>query len=213
MSAEEDAVEDPVEDVVVDLVEDPVEDDPWRGWVLGEDGLWHRRGARVLLLSGEPAGDPGAVRILLVRGHDVDDPHRSWWFTVGGGIDEGEGPLEAAVREVAEETGLLLPPASLVGPVLQRSAVFDFFARTCRQEELLYLAWLEPGQEQLALSSAGWTAVERASVDELRWWRLDDLAAAEAAGAEVFPEGLAGLVADLVPGWDGVLRALGEGRG
>ena len=188
------------------------QEDAWREWTRGEDGLWHRRGARVLLVSGEHGAAPGDVRVLLVRGHDVDQPQRSWWFTVGGGIDAGETPLQAAVREVAEETGLQVAPEQLVGPVLRRSAVFDFLARTCRQDELFYLVRLPAEVERGALSRDGWTAVERASVDELRWWRLDDLAAAEAGGAEVFPRGLAALVADLVPGWDGVLRELGEER-
>ena len=43
-------------------------------WVLGDDGLRFRRAARVLLLDAED-------RLLLVRGHDVDQPERSftWW--------------------------------------------------------------------------------------------------------------------------------------
>jgi len=193
-------------------VSDDVED-AWRGWTPGEDGLWHRRGARVLLVAGgDGAGDGGAARVLLLRGHDVDQPQRSWWFTVGGGIDAGETPVQAAVREVAEETGLVVGPEQLVGPVLQRSAVFAFLARTCRQDELFYLVRVPADLQGAALSRDGWTAVERASVDDVRWWRLDELAAAEAGGAEVFPRGLAGLVADLLPRWDGVLRVLGEER-
>ena len=189
-------------------------EDAWRGWALGEDGLWHRRGARVLLVAGGEDGDggTGGARVLLLRGHDVDQPQRSWWFTVGGGIDAGETPLQAAVREVAEETGLVVEPEQLVGPVLQRSAVFDFLARTCRQDEVFYLVRLPADLQGAALSRDGWTAVERASVDDVRWWRLDDLAAAEAGGAEVFPRGLADLVAGLLPRWDGVLRVLGEER-
>jgi hypothetical protein len=51
--------------------------------------------------------------------------------------------------------------------------------------------------------------VEGETLDELRWWRLEDLAAAEAGGTEVYPTGLSALVAGLVTGWDGVLRRLG----
>ncbi|SDQ48330.1 NUDIX hydrolase [Quadrisphaera sp. DSM 44207] len=199
------------------MSEDPAQEAPyWREWTRGEDGLWHRRGARVLVLAGAPGDGPDEVRLLLLRGHDVDQPQRSWWFTVGGGIGDGEEPAAAAVRELAEETGLLLAAEDLVGPVVERTAVFDFYARTCRQDELIYLAWVPaggPGGREPELSRAGWTAVEQESVDELRWWRLADLAAAEAAGVEVFPEGLAGLVAGLLPAWDGVVRRLGRGRG
>lgn len=185
--------------------QDPFEQE----WRLGEDGLYHRRGARVLLV----AGPAGAERVLLLRGHDPDQPGRSWWFTVGGGIGAGEDPLAAAVREVAEETGLVLAPEQLTGPVITRSAVFDFFSRTCRQEEVIYLARLDDAPEDLGLlDDAGWTAVERATVDEVRWWSLPELAEVEAGGTEVYPMGLARLVADLLPGWDGVVRHLGDAR-
>src|SRR5690606_42109346 len=73
---------------------------------------------------------------------DVDQPHRSWWFTVGGGIDPGETPHQAAVRELFEETGLRLDPAELVGPVIVRSAVFDFLQigrASCRERVWLWV--------------------------------------------------------------------------
>lgn len=171
-------------------------------WVLGEDGLRFRRAARVLLLDAED-------RLLLVRGHDVDQPERSWWFTVGGGIDPGESAREAAVREVREETGLLLDDAALVGPVLTRSALFDFYAEHCRQDEEFFLARVADAVDVATIARDGWTEVELDVLDELRWWRLDDLAAET---REVFPEGLADLVRPLLAGWDGSVRHLGLQR-
>ncbi|WP_435735812.1 NUDIX domain-containing protein [Cellulosimicrobium sp. PMB13] len=172
-------------------------------WVLGDDGLYFRRGARVVLLD-------DADRVLLVRGHDVDQPERSWWFTVGGGIDDGEDDAAAALREVREETGIALDPTALVGPVYTRSAVFDFYRQHCRQDEVIYLARLHgevlAGEE---LSRDGWTDVELDVVDEMRWWDLDELARVD---IEVFPEGLVDLVRPLLRGWDGVTRHLGLAR-
>ncbi|MGH8878768.1 MAG: NUDIX hydrolase [Stackebrandtia sp.] len=44
-------------------------------------------------------------RILLARGSArADDP--GWWFLPGGGVEHGEHPRDAVVREFAEETGL-----------------------------------------------------------------------------------------------------------
>lgn len=165
-------------------------------WRMGPDGLLFRRGARVIVLD-------DADRILLLRGHDADRPERRWWFTVGGGIDRGESDRDAAVREVREETGIGLQAQDLVGPVFTRSAIFDFFARTCRQDEVFFLTRV-PAEARI--STDGWTDVERRFVDDLRWWHLDALAQVR---EEVFPHGLATLVAGLLGGWDGRTRHLG----
>lgn len=169
-------------------------------WVPGPDGMLSRTAARVVLLDEQD-------RVLLVRGHDVDAPERSWWFTVGGGIDAGEDARDAAVREVREETGIVLSRDELVGPVYTRSALFDFAARTCRQDEELFVARVRGAD--VALSRDGWTEVERDVIDELRWWDLDALADVR---IEVFPAGLAGLVRDVLD-WDGTTRHLGLARG
>ena len=170
-------------------------------WVPGPDGIPYRRAARVILLD-------EADRLLLVRGHDVDQPERSWWFTVGGGIDAGETARQAAVRELREETGITLAPDELVGPVYTRQALFDFFARWCRQDEELFLARVDSAALQ-PLSQDEWTDVEAQVLDELRWWHLDHLASVD---VEVFPAGLADLVRPLLTGWDGQTRHLGRAR-
>lgn len=165
-------------------------------WVPGPDGVRHRRAARVLLLD-------EAGRALLVRGHDVDQPERSWWFTIGGGIDAGESEVDAALRELREEAGLALDATDLEGPVLTRSALFDFFAETCRQDEVFYVARV-PGD--LVPDRAGWTAVEQDILDEMRWLSAAEL---RAETREVFPAVLPEVIEALAGGWDGTVRHLG----
>lgn len=190
-------------------------------WVRGADGVRFRHAARVILL------DP-SDRVLLLHGCDVDQRERSWWFTVGGGLEAGESTRDAAVRELFEETGVTLAPTALVGPVFTRSATFDFFRETCRQEESFYLAryderLVDAARDDAArgdalatpdavghggraeFSRAGWTQIEVDTIDELRWWALDDLAAAQ---EEIFPARLEELVRALLGGWDGVTRQL-----
>lgn len=166
-------------------------------WVRGEDGVRFRHAARVLLFDAED-------RLLLARGHDIDDPARHWWFTIGGGREPGESARDAAVRELREETGLVLPPKDLTGPVLTRTALFDFLSETVRQYEKFFLAH---HVGTAPLDTRGWTAVEHAMMDDLRWWDLEELARQD---EQVYPEGLAEIAKRLVDGWDGEVVHLGE---
>ena len=104
-------------------------------WPRDSEGYPHRQAARVVLFDARG-------RLLLAIGHDADDPARQWWFTIGGGIEEGEDPAAGAVREVREETGIRLRVEDLVGPVLYRTAEFDFAAVTARQDEWFFVCLL-----------------------------------------------------------------------
>ena len=165
-------------------------------WQPGPDGMLTRHAARVILVD-------STDRILLLRGHDGDDPTRHWWFTVGGGIDPGEDARDAAVREVFEETGLRVAHDDLEGPVLTRSAIFDFARAHCLQHETFYVVRLVGTAEP---SRDGWTLLETSFLDECAWLTLDELRAVE---IEVFPATLATIVGDLLPGWDGTTLHLG----
>lgn len=166
------------------------------GWALGDDGLWFRQAARVVLV------DP-ADRVLMLRAHDAGDPGRSWWFTVGGGLSAGEDPRVGVAREALEEVGLVLDPAELVGPVWRRSAVFDFARVTCRQDEDFYFARVDA---EVAVDRTRWSQIELDTLDEIRWWSVEDLAAVT---VEVYPESLVDLLGPLLrDGWDGTVRRL-----
>ena len=91
-----------------------------------------RRAARVILLDEDG-------HVLMIHGFDPRTPGVTYWYSLGGGIDEGEQPLQAAVREVWEETGLRLDPAALVGPLYEEVVVFPFEGREIHQEQLLSL--------------------------------------------------------------------------
>lgn len=57
----------------------------------------------------------GCGRLLLIRrGHE---PGKGLWSVPGGRVEAGESDAEALVREVREETGLIVAPGRLIGSV------------------------------------------------------------------------------------------------
>src|SRR5699024_4266865 len=91
----------------------------------------------------------------------------------------------------------------LEGPVLRRSAIFDFAREHCRQHEDFFVLRLAHRPE---LSRAGWTLLEEHFVDEMGWLTPDEL---DESPDEVFPAALGRIVRGLVDGWDGALEEIG----
>lgn len=90
-----------------------------------------RMGARVLLLDEHD-------RVLLMHACDPDTPDHHWWELPGGGLDPGESLEQAAIREVAEETGIELPH---VGPqVWVRESRFRYRNRDHHRIDHVFLA-------------------------------------------------------------------------
>ncbi len=56
---------------------------------------------------------PGQILLCRVSARLLE--HAGSWTLPGGGLDFGEDPADAMVREVREETGLLVRPAGVAG--------------------------------------------------------------------------------------------------
>lgn len=155
----------------------------------GDHGvLNHRTSARVVLLD-----ETGAV--LLLRGSDpaLAEQHApKWWFTVGGEVQQGERLAEAAARELAEETGLRVAPADMVGPVWRRDQVFEFNGWLIDSEEFYFVY----RTRRFEPSRTGRTELERSYIHGHRWCDAADIAQLVAAGETVYPMQLSGLLTD-----------------
>ena len=141
-----------------------------------------RSAARVLLLD-------DSDRLLLFAGADPHVPDVRFWFTPGGGVDPGETLEEAARRELLEETGC--SGVELSPPVWRRSTEFWFDGEHYRARETYVVARV-PSWE---VDTSGFTDLERRSVDEHRWWTLEELLA---TSETVYPPDLPALLADLL---------------
>ena len=143
-----------------------------------------RRAGRVLLLDARQ-------RVLLFHGYDPARPGHGYWFTPGGGLDEGETMAEGAARELHEETGLRLPVERLGPPVYREVTEYPFDGVQYRQEQEFFLVRVESWQ----VDTAGFEEAERNSVDGHRWWTLDELATTD---QRYYPLNLADLLRGLV---------------
>ena len=70
--------------------------------------------AHVVPCVGAVIKDDAGRLLLIRRGHE---PGKGLWSIPGGRIEAGESDAAALVREVLEETGLVVTPGPLVGSV------------------------------------------------------------------------------------------------
>lgn len=105
-------------------------------------------------------------RVLLARAGPLSDVPGTWWLP-GGGVEHGEHPQDAVVREVLEETGLV---GRVVGEPTILSDVLDIRDRgiLLHSVRLCYPVVVEDGE--LRVETNG-------STDEVAWVPREDVPA------------------------------------
>ena len=130
-------------------------------------------------------------RALMIRGEDPDDLARGgFWFTPGGGLDDGETIEAGIVRELREEIGLVVDE---LGPVLMhRVDRFSMAGVDYRQTESIHLVEVDA-----ELTPEPWDPQEPelSVVTGLRWLGPAEL---RALGEHYYPRRLAELLEEVV---------------
>jgi 8-oxo-dGTP pyrophosphatase MutT (NUDIX family) len=109
-------------------------------------------------------------RILLFLTTAPDTSGVARWLTPGGGVDPGENHAAAAIRELYEETGLVVDTVG--APVWAH----DFHVKwDAADHSTGHAEFYRMVVDRFEPSNANWTDDEKIDVLEHRWWSLEDL--------------------------------------
>ena len=139
-----------------------------------------RPGVRVLLLDADE-------RTLLFA--HADEAGDRFWCPPGGGMEPGETAAETARRELWEEVGLT--GVDLVAEIGHRQGLASWGGATYDIRERWFLGRAATGP----ITTANFTADERESIRDHRWWTVAEL---RAATDRLVPGNLAALVERLL---------------
>jgi len=128
-----------------------------------------------------------AGRVLLLRRPRPGDPGREMWGSIGGEVAAGETLTAAALRELAEETGIAARPQDLTGVVHRGAHRHERDGVVHHRHSTVY-ALPVGAAGSVVVSLAGLQPDEVGNVRGAAWWSPEDMARAGAGTHDDLPE-------------------------
>lgn len=103
------------------------------------------------------------ARALIIRDNQVllvKHTYQPMWYTIGGGVESGESPLQAIIREVREEVGAILNSPPKLFSI--------YYSRTEKRDDYVVFYIINAYQFE---------EVNSPEIQEKKWFSLDQLPA------------------------------------
>ncbi len=136
---------------------------------LGANSMVERNAVRAAVLDRRG-------RLLLLHTRDLGNAaFGQSWELPGGGIEPGETPFEAVIRELQEEVGIRVDSATLNPPTWHRDVIYTYRGERRLQHEVVFLVQLDELTPPIVTTQR--LGFEPEDHFESRWWTIEEVAA------------------------------------
>lgn len=119
-----------------------------------------------------------AGRVLLLQVGELGHPEfGTAWELPGGGIEPGETHAQAVMRELREETGIIVSAEQIQKPTWRRDVLYDYRgARRLQHETICVIRLQTPAP---AIQGSLRDAFEKDDLFDCRWWTVNAILRSE----------------------------------